>query len=588
MATRSFRRDHARHTTLHGVTYQACTGASWWAAWWSNHFVCSKLGRRSHNWRRSGGTVIGGGPLWAEVPLQPGSLTLRDAAVSDPLPAAAPFLPFVLVRSIRPHCCELIAVEAVVDPREELVDALYARGGPLCGLPARANVATSLAALVAVSVILAVLQPSLAQAGEWVQRSCSVGTEYISQEGWESRDIEGYTEAPHDDCKTLGGGLRVDIAPIGAGYMPLAGEIWAYKPPAGSTIAGGTLSVEMTAREGVASIAAKVKGSVVELGKCESPGCLHYSGDLPITAVGATEIYEQAACFGKEGVCHTPEGEPFEDEGDGEFSAEAELSSAQILLSTNAFPAAYGLGGTLLSSTVTGKATLSFTAIDAGPGIYQVRVKVNGEQVLAETPSLNEGKCSSTGTSEGARAFNYAQPCPTETPVHAEIETAGLADGTHALTVELEDAAGDATTVLEREIDVENGSPAAPASRTVPASSKVPAKPVLKQPARAQVTLRVAPRYVSAGGSIQISGRVLGGHLPRGGKQLVLQDRPAGGRWSEFEVVRTGRHGRFRVSYPSEFLGPGRWEIRVVCEAQAGYPFAAGASRVVPVRVRVG
>lgn len=301
--------------------------------------------------------------------------------------------------------------------------------------------------IVLAAIALTLVGSSSAHAGEWVQRSCSVGTEYISQEGWESKDIEGYTETPLDNCKTPGAGLRVDISPTGASYMTLAGEIWAYKPPAGSTIAGGTLSVDMTAREGVALVGAKVKGSVVELGKCESPGCLHYTRDLPITAVGATEIYEQAACFGKNGVCHPPEGEPFDHEGNGLFSAEAELSSAQILLSTNAVPSASGLGGTLLNSTVTGKATLSFTATDAGPGIYQVRVKVNGEQALAETPNLNEGKCVSTGTSEGARAFNYTQPCPTETPVNAEINTAGLPDGTHALTVELEDAAGDVATI---------------------------------------------------------------------------------------------------------------------------------------------
>jgi hypothetical protein len=296
----------------------------------------------------------------------------------------------------------------------------------------------------------AVLHPSLAHAGDWVQRSCSVGTEYISQEGWESRDIGGYTEAPHDNCKEFynSGGLRVDVAPMEAGYLPLAGQMWVYKPPPGSAIAGGTLSVDMTAREGAALIAANVKGNVVELAKCASPGCFQYIGKLPITAVGATEIYEQATCYGEDGVCHKPKGEPFEHEGDGNFSAEAELSSAQILLSTNAAPAASGLGGTLLNSTVTGKATLSFTATDsAGPGIYQVRVKVNGEQVLAATPSLNEGKCVSSGTSEGARAFNYAQPCPTKTPINAEINTAGLADGTHALTVELEDAAGDLATV---------------------------------------------------------------------------------------------------------------------------------------------
>lgn len=291
---------------------------------------------------------------------------------------------------------------------------------------------------------------STANAGEWVQRSCSVGTEYIFPEGWEGKDVEGYTKTPNDNCERFynGGGLRVDIAPEELGYMALAGQMWSYKPPAGSTIAGGSLTVGMTAREGFALVGAKVKDETIILAKCESPGCRSYSRDVPITAVGASEIYEQAGCFGRPVVCRSPEEEPVENGGDGEFSAEAEISSAEILLSTKAVPAASGLSGTMLNSTVTGKATLDFAATDsAGPGVYEVRVKVDGEQVLAETPNLNEGKCVSTGVSEGARAFNYLQPCPTETPVHAEINTAGLPDGTHAVTVELEDAAGDVATV---------------------------------------------------------------------------------------------------------------------------------------------
>ena len=315
-----------------------------------------------------------------------------------------------------------------------------------------------------------------ANAGEWVQRSCSVGTEYIFPEGWESKDIEGYAQTPNDNCERFynGGGLRVDIAPMESGYLTLAGQMWSYKPPAGSTIAGGSLAVDMTAREGAALIGAKVKGESLILAKCESPGCFHYIRDVSITAVGASEIYEQAACHGKAAVCRAPEGEPFDHEGDGVFSAEAEISSAQILLSTNAVPAASGLGGTLLNSTVTGKATLSFTATDsAGPGIYQVRVKVNGEQVLAETPNLNEGKCVSTGTSEGARAFNYAQPCPTETPVHAEINTASLPDGTYALTVELEDAAGDVATVYSGTLSLQPAPVRGPANGTPASESAV-------------------------------------------------------------------------------------------------------------------
>src|ERR1700683_5070397 len=94
-------------------------------------------------------------------------------------------------------------------------------------------------ALLVVSALLALgwvlLAPiSTASAGEWVQRSCSVGTEYICPEGWESKDNGGYSQTPDDDCERFynGGGLRVDIAPMEAGYLTLAGQTWAYKPPA--------------------------------------------------------------------------------------------------------------------------------------------------------------------------------------------------------------------------------------------------------------------------------------------------------------------------------------------------------------------
>ena len=90
---------------------------------------------------------------------------------------------------------------------------------------------------------------------------------------------------------------------------------------------------------------------------------------------------------------------------------------------------------------------MNFTATDPGPGVYQVRVKVDGNQVWAETPNDNSGKCVPTGTAAGVRVFDAFQPCPTEAAVHAEIHTAILADGTHTVTVEVEDAAGDVSTV---------------------------------------------------------------------------------------------------------------------------------------------
>jgi len=291
-----------------------------------------------------------------------------------------------------------------------------------------------------------------ASAGEWVQRSCSYGTEYIPPEGWEGKEVNGYKnpnqDRPFDGCLgfNMGGGLDVEAAGDN-GDQSGAGEIWLYRAPHESTIAGGILTATLKATNGYATIDAWAKNGLVTLANCESPNCHGGSRFVPITASGGTELYEAAGCFGTdEGLCPS---EP-------NFAAEAGISSAQIVLATNAVPAGTGFGGTLLGETVTGKGTLSFTAKDPGPGVYQARVQIDGHEAWADTPILNEGKCVSTGTYEGARAFNYAQPCPTETTVHAEIDTTSLADGAHHLAVEVEDAAGNVTTVYSGTVSTLN------------------------------------------------------------------------------------------------------------------------------------
>jgi hypothetical protein len=102
---------------------------------------------------------------------------------------------------------------------------------------------------------------------------------------------------------------------------------------------------------------------------------------------------------------------------------------------------------------------------------------------------------------------------------------------------------------------------------------------------RARVTLRVAPAYESGQRNLGFSVRLLSGHIPRGGKKLVLQARQGRGSWREFSVIRTDPDGRFHASYALQFLGRGRWQVRVLCGGEAGYPFATGWSNVVRVRV---
>jgi hypothetical protein len=156
------------------------------------------------------------------------------------------------------------------------------------------------------------------------------------------------------------------------------------------------------------------------------------------------------------------------------------------------------------------------------------------------------------------------------------------------------DPAGNSATVLDREIDVENGPPAVPA---VPVKPAVPAKPGPKRLPKARVTLRVEPHKVNLRQSIHFSGRLLGGHIPKIGKLLLLEARLVGGRtsrgrrhrgkWFGFAEPRAGTRGRYHGSYRfNMFIGPGEYELRVLAKAETGYPFAAGTSNV--VRVLVG
>ena len=100
---------------------------------------------------------------------------------------------------------------------------------------------------------------------------------------------------------------------------------------------------------------------------------------------------------------------------------------------------------------------------------------------------------------------------------------------------------------------------------------------------RAGINLSVAPRTAHVGSSIYFSGRLRGGPIPKGGKLVVLEARSPGGPWLEFNVIRSDARGRFHASYRFKFAGPARYQFRVLCEAEADYPFATGASRVVTV-----
>jgi hypothetical protein len=100
---------------------------------------------------------------------------------------------------------------------------------------------------------------------------------------------------------------------------------------------------------------------------------------------------------------------------------------------------------------------------------------------------------------------------------------------------------------------------------------------------RAGLTLSIRPHVAAAGHHITFRGQLLGGPVPPGGKQLVLEARQPGGSWIQFRVIRTGARGRYQASYRFHFPGPVFYQFRVLSKFEAAFPYIAGTSRVVGV-----
>jgi hypothetical protein len=105
----------------------------------------------------------------------------------------------------------------------------------------------------------------------------------------------------------------------------------------------------------------------------------------------------------------------------------------------------------------------------------------------------------------------------------------------------------------------------------------------LRTVVRALVAARITPRSVRARTPITMSGRLP--LLGREGVEVKIQARD-GSRWRTIDDVKTTRGGRFRWRYRFKSSGAGRtfgFRARV---ASPVYPFAAGNSKPIFVRVR--
>jgi hypothetical protein len=417
---------------------------------------------------------------------------------------------------------------------------------------------------------------------------------------------------------------------------------------------------------------------------------------VPATNLGGSHLYINASC--SSASCPSSSGD---EQG---HAVVVYVYAADIALEEQSDPSVSEVSGELVSGAqLSGTASLDFHATDPGSGVYKATVSVDGKVI--ESPVVGQGElCKEVSVpAEDGPAFLSAQPCPASTVAHVSLDTTTLSDGSHKLLVEIGDAAGNTTPVVERTIEVANGA-ASQASGAQPASGQLAQSPLgslqpvlpatqpngtpasthaslsarwvgghgahlgshgqqltgefgraqtiagrltdaggepiagaqiavtarrsyggapsspladartgaqgrftirlgrasssqrlqlsysptvggtpvasqsLRLLVKAKVLLHVSPGAVSAGQSVRLQGRVLGGPIPSGGKQIVLEARSNTSPWLQFLVVRTGRGGRFHGSHRFRLPGPVHYWFRAVCPQEADFPYAAGAS----------
>lgn len=137
------------------------------------------------------------------------------------------------------------------------------------------------------------------------------------------------------------------------------------------------------------------------------------------------------------------------------------LTVYRVALSISDFAAPQGRvsGNLLVDPVLKGVQSVSIEGRDAGAGVYQAQVVVDG-RVLARS-GFGETQCSDVDTSNSDPfEFSTAQPCPSAASTTVALQTTGLTEDVyHNVAVQLVDAAGNVTTLAERVVGVDNAPP---------------------------------------------------------------------------------------------------------------------------------
>lgn len=118
-----------------------------------------------------------------------------------------------------------------------------------------------------------------------------------------------------------------------------------------------------------------------------------------------------------------------------------------------------------LGASVSGTPTTTVAASDvpganaAGSGIRRAVLEVDGRAIATAAPALTEAervRCTPATASDGLPAYQYLRPCPSTAPIAFPWDSTTVSDGSHAVRLLIEDAAGNTAVAASGAITVRN------------------------------------------------------------------------------------------------------------------------------------
>jgi hypothetical protein len=138
---------------------------------------------------------------------------------------------------------------------------------------------------------------------------------------------------------------------------------------------------------------------------------------------------------------------------------EVRFFGARVVLNDTSNPVPSTVSGSLTTAPqLAGPLDITFNASDTGSGVYRLLLRIDDQLVAANVVDGNGGACSDVNPSNSdPYEFGSQTPCKSAAGGTFTYDSSQLPDGVHNLKVQVEDAAGNATTLVNHAVTIVAG-----------------------------------------------------------------------------------------------------------------------------------